>query len=127
MDVKNLRENLGISQNELAKLCGVTVRTIQNWEKGKPVPPAMELLLKNIEANHKIIQSGGASSGGVSVAAGEGSQVTLNKDMQQFFATLERQQDIMSRQLEELAQTRLLVEKKDAQIDLLLKMIQGKQ
>ena len=49
MDVKNLRENLGISQNELAKLCGVNVRTIQNWEKGKPVPPAMELLLKNIQ------------------------------------------------------------------------------
>ena len=127
MDVKNLREKFSLTQQELADLCGVTLRTVQNWETGKPIPASMVKLLKVVEESREIISSGEATEHSVSVAAGKGSQVTLNPDTQRFFDTLEKQQDIMSRQLEELAEMRRLTQKKDEQIDLLLKLIQQKQ
>ena len=127
MDVKKIRENHDITQQQLADLCGVTLRTVQNWENGKPIPVAMQKLLNAIEDGHEIISSGDVRGKGVSVAAGKGSKVNINRDVEQFFSTLERQQDIMSRQLEELAKMREMAQKKDEQIDTLLKLIQQHQ
>lgn len=36
--IKELRESLGIKQEELAMLCGVTQSTISLWEIGRTVP-----------------------------------------------------------------------------------------
>lgn len=127
MDVKKLREEMGVTQQELAQLCGVSVRSVQNWEVGKPVPEQTKRLLEVIRQNRTIVQSGNVNGNGTSIAAGQGSQVTLNPDTQMFFKTLERQQDLMSKQLEELAQTRMLIQKKDEQIDALLKIIGGNE
>jgi len=127
MDVKKIREKMGVTQLQLAGMCGVTLRTVQNWETGKPLPERAQKLLEAIASSNETISSGSAAQNGVSVAAGTGSQVTLNPDTQQFFSTLERQQDIMSRQLEELAEMRRLTQKKDEQIDMLLKLIQARQ
>ena len=46
LDVKTLRESLHKSQSEFAKMIGVSVATLQNWEQGrrKPVGPARALL-----------------------------------------------------------------------------------
>lgn len=127
MDVKKLREQIGATQQALAEMCGVTLRTVQNWETGKPVPERARKLLEVIAGNRDVVLSGSAKDNGVSVAAATGSQVTLNPDTQHFFSTLEKQQEIMSRQLEELAEMRRLTQKKDEQIDTLLKLIQAKQ
>ncbi|MBR4570261.1 MAG: helix-turn-helix domain-containing protein [Candidatus Riflebacteria bacterium] len=45
-EVKNLRESLNKSQTEFAKLLGVSVSTLRNWEQGrrKPMGPAQALL-----------------------------------------------------------------------------------
>ena len=45
-NVKNIRENAGLSQRELAELMRVSVRTLQNWEQGhrKPTGPAAALI-----------------------------------------------------------------------------------
>ena len=45
-DVKQIREQLSVSQAELALMMGVSKRTIQNWEQGRrePVGPAKALL-----------------------------------------------------------------------------------
>lgn len=127
MDVKKLREQIGATQQALAEMCGVTLRTVQNWETGRPVPERARKLLEVIANNRNVVLSGNAKENGVSVAAANGSQVTLNPDTQRFFSTLEKQQEIMSRQLEELAEMRRLTQKKDEQIDTLLKLIQAKQ
>lgn len=127
MDIKDLRKQLDVTQQELAEMCGVTLRTVQNWETGKPIPERAMKLLETIANSREIISAGDVAQHGVSVATGKGSQVTLNPNTQQFFSTLERQQDIMSRQLEELAEMRRLTQKKDEQIDILLKFIQQKQ
>lgn len=51
-DPRSIRENLGLSQIKFAKLLGISVSTLQNWEQGrrKPVGPAKVLL--NVAAKY---------------------------------------------------------------------------
>ena len=125
MDVKKLREKFNYTQAQLAEICGVTLRTVQNWENGKVIPPAMLKLLTSIDEG-ETVSSGNAYENGTSIAVGKNSQVILNPDTKMFFSTLERQQDIMSRQLEEMAEMRKQAQKKDEQIDILLGMLKTK-
>lgn len=48
LDIKELRERLGITQEELAKRLGVHARTIQNWESGTKIPESKHAILRNI-------------------------------------------------------------------------------
>ncbi len=45
-EIKNVREELNVSQSEFALMIGVSIRTLQNWEQGrrKPEGPAKALL-----------------------------------------------------------------------------------
>jgi putative transcriptional regulator len=45
-DVRTIRQRLGKSQSEFARMIGVSVATLQNWEQGRrrPVGPARALL-----------------------------------------------------------------------------------
>ncbi|HBY98923.1 MAG TPA: transcriptional regulator [Chloroflexi bacterium] len=47
LDVKAIRERQRLSQTQFARLLGISVRTLQNWEQGRRVPegPARVLLL----------------------------------------------------------------------------------
>jgi len=44
--IKTIREQLRVSQNDFAMMIGVSVRTLQNWEQGRRTPegPAKALL-----------------------------------------------------------------------------------
>tara|TARA_R110002111_G_C5716197_1_gene347209 strand:- start:54 stop:335 length:282 start_codon:yes stop_codon:yes gene_type:complete len=44
--ISEIREGVGLSQSEFAKLLGVSVRTLQEWEQGRRTPsgPAKTLL-----------------------------------------------------------------------------------
>ena len=46
IDVKSVREDMGLSQYKFAMTIGVNVRTLQNWEQGhrRPQGPALALL-----------------------------------------------------------------------------------
>ncbi len=46
LDVKNIRANVGMSQNEFASAFGISVSTLRHWERGdrKPHGPALVLL-----------------------------------------------------------------------------------
>lgn len=46
LDVKNIRANLGMTQNEFASAFGISVSTLRHWERGdrKPHGPALVLL-----------------------------------------------------------------------------------
>ena len=45
-EVKDIREQTGLSQTDFAKLIGVSKRTLENWEQGRrnPTGPARALL-----------------------------------------------------------------------------------
>lgn len=49
IDIRKLREKLNLTQQGLADKCGVTLRTVQNWEKGKNIPESALRLLRTME------------------------------------------------------------------------------
>lgn len=125
IDVKKLREDLQITQKELAERCNVTLRTVQYWEMGMHLTPkAIKSLQKAATMGVGLLVNSEAYNNGVSVASGNGSNITLtNSNTERFFATLEKQQELMAKQLEELTQARILQQKKDYQIDTLLRLL----
>jgi len=58
VDVKAIRKRLGKSQAEFARMIGVSVSTLQNWEQGrrKPVGPA-RALLRVAAASPKVVSA----------------------------------------------------------------------
>ena len=57
-DVRTIREAAQISQSQFAKLIGVNLRTLQNWEQHRtqPTGPA-KALLKIVALNPKAIEA----------------------------------------------------------------------
>jgi len=57
-DVRTIREAARISQSQFAKLIGVNLRTLQNWEQQRtqPTGPA-KALLKIVASNPKAIEA----------------------------------------------------------------------
>ena len=48
VDVKRIRSNLGMSQNEFASAFGISVSTLRHWERGDRIPHGPALVLLNI-------------------------------------------------------------------------------
>lgn len=53
LNVRELREKLQMSQDELSKRLGVSPRTIQYWESGKTIPYAKREMLLNLANGNK--------------------------------------------------------------------------
>jgi putative transcriptional regulator len=58
VDVKAIRQRLGKSQSEFARMIGVSISTLQNWEQGRrrPVGPA-RALLRIAAANPEVVSA----------------------------------------------------------------------
>jgi putative transcriptional regulator len=54
MDIKSMRQKLGLTQEKFAQVLGVTFGTVNRWEKGKtkPSPLAVEKM-KKIERDNE--------------------------------------------------------------------------
>ncbi len=65
-DIKKFREQKGLTQKQLSELCGVTLRTVQNWEAGRTIPDNIVKLLQSLSSNDEIISSSlfGNTNGG---------------------------------------------------------------
>ena len=52
-DIKKIREQLGVSQEQFAEMIGVHTRTVQNWEAGSTIPASKHAILRNIISKHQ--------------------------------------------------------------------------
>ena len=41
--LKELREDRGLRQNDMAKVCGIAVASYANWEQGRTLPPINQI------------------------------------------------------------------------------------
>lgn len=57
--VSETRARIGLSQSEFARLLGVSVRTLQEWEQGRRVPsgPARKLLTIAHKNPHVLLET----------------------------------------------------------------------
>lgn len=62
--IKSLREKLGMSQSELAKCCGVTVRSVSAYETGRAKPRGVTLhkLAAALQVPYEYLAEGKTSS-----------------------------------------------------------------
>jgi putative transcriptional regulator len=51
-DVKSIRRNYGLSQEQFAALLGISVATLRNWEQGRRVPEDPARVLLQVAAKH---------------------------------------------------------------------------
>lgn len=50
INVKNIRINVGMTQNEFASAFGISVSTLRHWERGDRTPQGPALVLLNVVA-----------------------------------------------------------------------------
>ncbi len=50
VEVKNIRAQVGMSQNEFALAFGISVSTLRHWERGDRTPQGPALVLLNVVA-----------------------------------------------------------------------------
>ncbi|MDZ7341986.1 MAG: helix-turn-helix domain-containing protein [candidate division KSB1 bacterium] len=51
-DVQLIRKNYGLSQEKFAKLLGISVSTLRNWEQGRRKPEGPARILLRVAATH---------------------------------------------------------------------------
>jgi putative transcriptional regulator len=51
-NVKRIRANYQLSQNEFAALLGISVKTLRNWEQGRRSPEGPARVLLQVAAQH---------------------------------------------------------------------------
>jgi putative transcriptional regulator len=52
LDIKRLRDEFGLTQEQFAALLGISVRTLHNWEQGRRVPEGPARVLLQVAAKH---------------------------------------------------------------------------
>lgn len=57
MNLKDIRKDLDLTQQKLADMLGVDIRTVRRWENGEiKMPKTAELLVLTIEKNTSVIK-----------------------------------------------------------------------
>lgn len=59
LDIKKIREALGVSQEQLAEMVGVHPRTVQNWESGTTIPKSKHAILRDLVIKPQRYAGGG--------------------------------------------------------------------
>lgn len=101
MEVKKIREMKGLTQKELADLCGVTTRTVQNWENGGTIPDMVIKYLNQLQGQDEMISPSNSS------------------ETEKLLLLLERSQRQIDAHLE-------LAKKKDEQMDRIIGLLEKK-
>ena len=52
LEIKNIRDGFGLTQEQFAALLGISVRTLRNWEQGRRVPEGPARVLLQVAAKH---------------------------------------------------------------------------
>lgn len=105
-DIRKIRKELGLSQEDFAKKLGVTTRTIQNWESGGKIPNSKHEIIHDLQI-HKIELYG--------------DQTNINGNNYTSNATL------LEKALEEITEQRKIIAKSQEQIDILLSLLADKE
>lgn len=103
IDIKKIRQELGLTQVELAKKLGVDTKTVQNWEYGSNIPKSKHGLLRSL-----TLQARNYAGGEQSNIHGDninGNNVTVNK------SDAEKMMDLLKMKEEALAKAQLHIDR----------------
>ena len=52
LDIKHIRENYHLTQEQFAAMLGISVSTLRNWEQGRRIPEGPALVLLRVAEKH---------------------------------------------------------------------------
>jgi putative transcriptional regulator len=52
LEIREIRDGFGLTQDQFAALLGISVRTLRNWEQGRRVPEGPARVLLQVAAKH---------------------------------------------------------------------------
>ena len=52
VDIKRIRKNFGLTQNQFSSLPGISIGTLRNWEQGRRSPEGPARVLLQVAARH---------------------------------------------------------------------------
>ena len=105
LDIRKIREKLGVSQESLAEMIGVHPRTIQNWESGSTIPKSKHAILRDLVI--KPQQYAGGEQSNVNGNNINGNNVTVNNQPD----TIEKLLDILAMKEASLAKAQEHIDK----------------
>ena len=105
LDIRKIREKLGVSQEFLAEMIGVHPRTIQNWESGSTIPKSKYAILRDLVI--KPQQYAGGEQSNVNGNNINGNNVTVNNQPD----TIEKLLDILAMKEASLAKAQEHIDK----------------
>jgi transcriptional regulator with XRE-family HTH domain len=113
-DIKFFRKKYRLTQDALAKECGVTLRTVQNWEKGETIPESMRKLLENIEAKYnKDSSTVNTVNGDHNVGNGNGNTINSGDAVKELISQLKVKDAQISKSQEQIDRLIALLEKRE--------------
>ena len=99
-DIKEIRTKLHVTQEELAKMLGVSVRTVQNWESGAKIPESKHAILRDLVVRpHRYAGGEQVNTHGDNI---NGNNVTVNKTDAEMFREMKENNEILKFLSEEL-------------------------
>lgn len=110
VDVKELRERMGLSQEKFAKRLGVTPRTVQYWEAGGAISSAKHEMLHEISMGSTLYLGGDQQNvNGNNIAGGS---VTVNQsDTNKLFELLSSKEAALAKAQEHIDRLLSIIEK----------------
>lgn len=105
LDIRKIREKLGVSQESLAEMIGVHPRTIQNWESGSTIPKSKHAILRDLVIKPQQYAGGEQSNGNGNNI--NGNNVTVNNQPD----TIEKLLDILAMKEASLAKAQEHIDK----------------
>lgn len=122
IEIREIREKFGLSQERFAKLLGVTARTVQNWEAGGTIPQTKQEILHEISLNPQLYIGGEQQN----VNGSNTTTTTTNNHTTNNYGECDGYTDngIVDKLIDEIAEQRKLVAKSQEQIDRLLGIIE---
>ena len=102
-EVKEIREQMGVTQAQLAEMCGLKPRAIQKWEASESVAPSTEILLKALLREH-VQSAPSVSAGSGTAVAGVGNRVNADEALLRAFEEIAAQRRVTEKAQEQMGE-----------------------
>lgn len=102
-DVKEIREKMGVTQSQLAEMCGLKVRAIQKWEASDVVASSTEILLKALFREH-VQSASSVTAGSGTAVAGVNNRVNADEALLRAFDEIAAQRRVTEKAQEQMGE-----------------------
>jgi len=130
LHVKENREKLGLTQEKLGELIGVSKNTVYNYENGGVIPkakiPILEFVFKKNKINSLTTKDHIINNGDNNVNVQASKNIKVNEPCKDFADMLKTAQDQQTKLMEQLSESQKHLSESQKQVSKLIEIISNK-